>query len=177
MQVLFPYGPRKLKPRVKRNYANSNKLLHFLTAIIWHTYTCNSSLANTKNYMLLYRVCFVLLFRIWVIFFKYKPPGAYIQRSDLTEGFLRYEFGGGVIFWVSYTWGLIFGLLRKLTDTINRNSDIWTWLTLIYYLPVCVAAKAHWWINSTTPCIHWAILVVSRRQVWPLIRQGRGTGK
>ena len=26
---------------------------------------------------------------------KYKPPGrTYIWRSDLTEGFLRYEFGG-----------------------------------------------------------------------------------
>ena len=55
--------------------------------------------------MLLYRVFFVLLFRIWAIFFfKYKSPGAYIRRGDLTEGFLRYEFGG-VIFGVSYTWG------------------------------------------------------------------------
>ena len=27
--------------------------------------------------------------------FKYKPPrGAYIRTSDLTEGFLRYGFGG-----------------------------------------------------------------------------------
>ena len=25
---------------------------------------------------------------------KYKPPGAYIRRGDLTEGFLRYEFEG-----------------------------------------------------------------------------------
>ena len=26
---------------------------------------------------------------------KYKPPGgAYIWKTDLTEGFLRYEFGG-----------------------------------------------------------------------------------
>ena len=24
----------------------------------------------------------------------YKPPGAYIWRGDLTEGFLPYEFGG-----------------------------------------------------------------------------------
>ena len=27
---------------------------------------------------------------------KYKPPGAYIGRGDLTEGFLRYDFGGGL---------------------------------------------------------------------------------
>ena len=25
---------------------------------------------------------------------KYMPPGAYIRRGNLTEGFLRYEFGG-----------------------------------------------------------------------------------
>ena len=29
------------------------------------------------------------------------PPGAYIRRGDLTEGFLRYDFGG-----------LFFGILR-----------------------------------------------------------------
>ena len=36
------------------------------------------------------------------------PPGggAYIRRGDLTEGFLRYEFGG------LYLEGLIFGILR-----------------------------------------------------------------
>ena len=34
---------------------------------------------------------------------KYKPPrGAYIWRGDLTEGFLRYEFGG-LIFGGPYT--------------------------------------------------------------------------
>ena len=32
-------------------------------------------------------------------FFKYKSPGAYIRRGDLTEGFLRYEWGGGGYFW------------------------------------------------------------------------------
>ena len=31
------------------------------------------------------------------------PRGAYIQRGDLTEGFLRYEFGG-FIFGGAYTW-------------------------------------------------------------------------
>ena len=166
MQVLCLYGPRKLKPRVKRNYANSNKLWHFLTAIIWHTYTCNSSLANTKNYMLLYCVCFVLLFRIWSIFFQVQVPGGLYSEGRFNRGFFCVTSGGGGgIFGVSCTWGAYF---RTFT---------WTWLTLINYLPVCVAAKAHWWINSRTPCIHWAILVVNRRQVWPLIRQGRGTGK
>ena len=31
------------------------------------------------------------------------PPGAYIWRGDLTEGVLRYEFGG-LIFGGAYTW-------------------------------------------------------------------------
>ena len=34
---------------------------------------------------------------------KYKPPGAYIRKGDLTEGFLSYEFGG-LIFGGAYTW-------------------------------------------------------------------------
>ena len=37
-------------------------------------------------------LCFTLYLRANS---KYKPPqGAYIQRGDLTEGFLLYEFGG-----------------------------------------------------------------------------------
>ena len=45
---------------------------------------------------------------------KYKP---YIWRGDLTEGFLRYEVGGGgggrfYIWRVLYMEGLIFGILR-----------------------------------------------------------------
>ena len=36
-------------------------------------------------------LCFTLYLRA---ISKYKPPGAYIWRGDLTEGFLRYEFGG-----------------------------------------------------------------------------------
>ena len=36
-------------------------------------------------------LCFTLYLRV---ISKYKPPGAYIRRGDLTEGFLRYEFGG-----------------------------------------------------------------------------------
>ena len=45
------------------------------------------------------------------------PWGAYIWKGDLTEGFLRYRFGG-LIFGGAYTWrglymeGIIFGILR-----------------------------------------------------------------
>ena len=36
-------------------------------------------------------LCFTLYLRA---ISKYKSPGAYIWRGDLTEGFLCYEFGG-----------------------------------------------------------------------------------
>ena len=41
---------------------------------------------------------------------KYKPPGAYIWRGDLTEGFLRYEFKGlihGGAYFRNFTVGLL----------------------------------------------------------------------
>ena len=43
------------------------------------------------------------------------PRGAYIRRGDLTEGFLRYDFGG-LIFGGAYTWRGLFsefyGIMR-----------------------------------------------------------------
>ena len=36
------------------------------------------------------------------------PRGAYIWRGDLTEGFLGYRFGGGLIFGGAYTWRGLF---------------------------------------------------------------------
>ena len=44
------------------------------------------------------------------------PRGAYIQRGDLTEGFLSYD-SGGLIFGGGYTWkGLIFGILQYVIN-------------------------------------------------------------
>ena len=48
------------------------------------------------------------------------PRGAYIRRGDLTEGFLRYDFGG-FIFGGAYTWTGLFSefyatLFVKTTD-------------------------------------------------------------
>ena len=37
------------------------------------------------------------------------PPGAYIRGGDLTEVFLRYDFGGAYIWRGLYMEGLIFG--------------------------------------------------------------------
>ena len=44
------------------------------------------------------------------------PRGAYIWRGDLTEGFLRYWFGG-LIFGGAYTWRGLFSVIhwRKTT--------------------------------------------------------------
>ena len=44
------------------------------------------------------------------------PRGAYIRRGDLTEGFLRYEFGGAYIWRGFYMEGLIFGILRYIVN-------------------------------------------------------------
>ena len=49
--------------------------------------------------MLLYCVCFVLLFRIWAIFFQVQVPEVFFA---LRVG------GGGGIFGVSYTWEAYF---------------------------------------------------------------------
>ena len=51
---------------------------------------------------------------------KYKPPGTYIRRGDLTEVFLRWEFVG-LIFGRVYRLhdgGFIFGILRSITSKI-----------------------------------------------------------
>ena len=50
-------------------------------------------------------LCVTLYFR--AIFQVQAPPGAYIWRGDLTEVFLRYEFGG-LIFGGAYTWRGLF---------------------------------------------------------------------
>ena len=46
------------------------------------------------------------------------PRGAYIWRGNLTEGFLRYEFGG-LIFGGAYTWR---GLFSKFYGIIENRS-------------------------------------------------------
>ena len=61
----------------------------------------------------IYRFCFVLLC-IWGQFQSTRPPGggAYTWRGDLTEGFLRYEFGVLHLEGLIHTEGLTFGILR-----------------------------------------------------------------
>ena len=45
------------------------------------------------------------------------PRGAYIRRGDLTEGFLRYRFGG-LIFGRPYPWR---GLFSEFYGTLKKN--------------------------------------------------------
>ena len=51
------------------------------------------------------------------------PRGAYIWRGDLTEGFLRYRFGG-LIFGGACTWRGLFsefyGMLFTIHSTLNN---------------------------------------------------------
>ena len=66
----------------------------------------------------LYLLCFIISY-LGNFFFKYKSPGAYIRRGDLTEGFFALRVGGGGgIFGVSYTWGAYF---RTFTVTDRHN--------------------------------------------------------
>ena len=68
----------------------------------------------------LYRLCFVLRC-IWRQFPSTSPRGACIWRGDLTEGFLRYEFGGGgLIFGGAYTWKSLFSEFYSILHYESR---------------------------------------------------------
>ena len=61
-------------------------------------------------------LCFTLYLRSTS---KYKPPGAYVWRGDLTEGFLCYEFGG-LIFVGAYTWRGLFSEFHGTCVEVGR---------------------------------------------------------
>ena len=63
--------------------------------------SCASALKLEEN--LPFLLCFTV----------YKPQGAYIWRGDLTEGFLRHEFGG-IIFGGAY--------FRNFTVTLSYQA-------------------------------------------------------
>ena len=74
----------------------------------------------------IYHFCFVLLCIRGQIP-STSPPGAYIRRSDLTEGFLRYDFGG-----------LIFG------GAYFRNFTV-TFLAVIDTRRLCTRLRTDGW--------------------------------
>ena len=53
------------------------------------------------------RIVFALFYFVSEGNSKYEPPGAYIRRGDLTEGFLCYDCGG-LMFVGAYTWRGLF---------------------------------------------------------------------
>ena len=64
-------------------------------------FDCNHLALGTRNIVLgkLKNLCVtVTLLTCFILYLmaisKYKPPGAYIRRGDLSGGFLRCEFGG-----------------------------------------------------------------------------------
>ena len=102
MQLLFLYGPRKSKPRLKSELRKQQytvtlfdcgHLAHVRHVVLWQmqNFMCYSKL-----------LCFILNLRA---ISEYKPPGACVWRGDLSEGFLHYEFGGLIVE------GLIFRIL------------------------------------------------------------------
>ena len=66
----------------------------------------NSKMCVTVQFLF----CFILNLRT---ISKYKPPEDLYSEGRFIGGFLRYEFGG-LMFGGTYTftWGLIFGILR-----------------------------------------------------------------
>ena len=52
---------------------------------------------------------------------NYKPREAYIRRDDLTEGFLRYDFGG-LIFGEAYTWTGLFSQFYGMSFRSVKSS-------------------------------------------------------
>ena len=69
--------------------------------IFWGAYIQRGwrAICISKSIGLAYRFFFVTFYFVFEGDFpgaisKYKPLGAYIWRGDLTEGFLRYKFGG-----------------------------------------------------------------------------------
>ena len=65
---------------------------------------------------LLFLLCFTLCLRA---IFQVEAPGeAYIWREDLTEGFLRYRFGG-LTFGGAYTWRGLFSEFYGLPGNLK----------------------------------------------------------
>ena len=68
---------------------------------------------------------FALFYAVFEGKFQVQAPragrGAYIRRGDLTEGFLRYDFGGLIFGRGLYMEGLIFGILRYSTHVIPAS--------------------------------------------------------
>ena len=94
----------------------------FLERLVFEGTYVRREICNSKSIRLacrgkeIYHFCIVLLC-IQGQIPSTSPPGAYIRRGDLTEGFLRYDFGG-LIFGGAFSWRGLFsefyGMLHKV---------------------------------------------------------------
>ena len=75
--------------------------------------------------MLLYHFCCVFFVYLRAIS-KYKSPGAYIRRGDLTEAFFALLIRGGANIWRGlYMEGLFFGILQHfLSLSVSMRRDV-----------------------------------------------------
>ena len=60
------------------------------------------------------------------------PRGAYIWRGDLTEGFLRYRFGG-LIFGGTYTWRGLFSEFYGMALVYDLNKGLTFGVSIVYF--------------------------------------------
>ena len=125
---IFIYNYRKI-PKVSLGAYIFHR--PFLRGLFWggliygRKFASQNRLGYPYSWKEIYRFCFVLLCT-GGRFPSTSPPGAYIWRGELTEGFLRYEFGR-LIFVGAYTWrglfsefyGIIFVTIIIIT-MINR---------------------------------------------------------
>ena len=96
--------------------------LIFGGAYLWREISVSKSIGLAYSWKEIDRFCFILVC-IWGQFPSTSPRGAYIRRGDLTEGFLRYEFGG-----------LIFGGPCFLNFTVLRPRFEHNYFTKLDYV-------------------------------------------
>ena len=103
MEVFCPYDPRKSKPILK---SELRKQQYTVTLFYCNHLAEVKSSGKCKKFgvTVQFLLCFILNLRA---ISEYKSPGACIWRGNLSEGFLRYEFGG-LIFGGAYIWRGLF---------------------------------------------------------------------
>ena len=117
-------GPRKSKLRLKSELCKQQYTVTLFDFNHW---------AHVIVLWQMQKICVTVQFLLCFIFnlraiSEYKPPGVCIWRCDLSEGFLRYEFGEGM--GGLYLEGLIFRILRQMAG-INLPTN--AALTMLNY--------------------------------------------
>ena len=91
----------------------------FRGAYVWREICISKSIGLACSGKEIYHFCFVLLCIRGQIPSP-SPPGTYIRRGDLMEGFLLYEFGG-LIFGGAYTWRDLFSEFYSIFQIRRKN--------------------------------------------------------